>query len=202
MTDHAPSMKAYGSARRSLIAMLGGECTGKTALAQQLAHELKLAYVPEALRAFVDRHQRVPNQAEQLTILQQQCEWIQEALCDVGPDREGPLLICDVSPWMTAIYSLQYFGDAELLVQAQALMLQLASVHQCRWLHFHCADDIEWSADGMHRDGPSHRARSRELIETYLPFGESIEQGWCEWIAGDMKARFEKVLQYLTRGSA
>jgi nicotinamide riboside kinase len=170
--------------------MLGGECTGKTRLAQALAQDLKVSYVPEVLRSFVDQYQRSPHRAEQVEILVAQCRGIEAALCDLDPQASGPLLICDASPWMTAIYSLQYFGDRALFAEARALMLGLAENHRCHWLHLHCADDIIWESDGLQRDGPAHRAQSRALIEQYPPLAGSAGHERVALLQGSFEQRF------------
>jgi nicotinamide riboside kinase len=48
--------------------LLGGECTGKTALAHALADSMTdrpVVIAQEALRSFVDHHKRTPTQTEQ-----------------------------------------------------------------------------------------------------------------------------------------
>ena len=47
------------------IAIVGGECTGKTLLCETLANALPGLWVPEYLREFVDRHARVPALEDQ-----------------------------------------------------------------------------------------------------------------------------------------
>jgi len=180
-----------------VIAMLGGECTGKTKLAQSLAHTLKLGYVPETLRLFVGEHQRSPRQDEQEPILIAQCDAIGKALCGLDRPPIGPLLICDTSPWMTAVYSLQYFGDTGLFAKAEHLMLDLAETYRFRWLHLHCADDIPWQADGIQRDGPGHRALSRMLIERYPPLQGAIGHGRVELLEGGFEQRLTWVRETL-----
>jgi nicotinamide riboside kinase len=187
----SPKQSWSGDLRtRCLIAMLGGECTGKTRLAQALAQDSRVNYVPEVLRCFVDQYQRSPRWEEQIEILAAQCQGIERALCDIDPKASGPMLICDASPWMTAIYSLQYFGDRALFARAQALMLELADKHRCHWLHLHCADDIAWQADGLQRDGPGHRARSRALIEQYPPLTGAAGHERVVLLQGDFEQRF------------
>ena len=181
----------------SVIAMLGGECTGKTKLAQSLAHTFKLGYVPETLRLFVEEHQRSPRQDEQEAILTAQCDAIGKALCRLDRVPNGPLLICDSSPWMTAIYSLQYFGDTGLFAKAKRLMLDLAEAYCFHWLHFHCADDIAWQADGVQRDGPGQRARSRLLIAHYPPLRGAIGHERVELIEGGFEQRLTLVRSML-----
>lgn len=169
--------------------MLGGECTGKTSLAQALAMDFKIGYIPEVLRDFVDQCQRSPRMEEQDAILLAQCDAIGEALSELDPGATGPILICDPSPWMTAIYSLQYFGDQAMFAKAQALMLALANAHQFNWFHLHCADDIVWRADGLQRDGPSHRANSLALIEQYPPLRGIAGHDRVEFLQGGLDER-------------
>ncbi|NCV40534.1 MAG: hypothetical protein EBX55_08805 [Betaproteobacteria bacterium] len=177
------------ASKRFVIAMLGGECTGKTALAQSLAGELGLPYLAEVLRDFVDQHQRAPRHSEQADVLRLQCQQIEAALARLRPLASGPLLICDASPWMTAIYSLQYFNDPEQFAQAQAMMLRLAKHYRFRWLHFHCADDIAWQADGLQREGPEHRARSRAIVEQYPPLADHQEHAQLALLSGPLQDR-------------
>ena len=189
MTQDQWSNNPAKARKRSVIAMLGGECTGKTSLAQALSVDFKIGYIPEVLRDFVDQCQRSPRVEEQDAILSAQCDAIGEALSELDPGATGPILICDPSPWMTAIYSLQYFGDQAMFAKAQALMLALANAHQFNWFHLHCADDIVWRADGLQRDGPSHRANSLALIEQYPPLRGFAGHDRVEFLQGGLDER-------------
>jgi len=196
-----------------IVALLGGECTGKTTLAMQLARALGAPYVPEALRDFVDLHGRCPAREEQEPLLIEQCQRIQKAISSaarsgspsaqpesgdspaerLGLPRSGntPLLIvCDPSPWMTAIYSLQYFADRTLFAPAARAMRKLARKGGAHWVHLHCAGDLPWEADGLQRDGPLQRAATASLLLRYPPVGFAAPVG----VAGDARERLAAAL--------
>lgn len=196
-----------------IVAFLGGECTGKTTLAMQLARALGAPYVPEALRDFVDLHGRCPTREEQQPLLMEQCRRIQEAISDAvriglqsgqpeaghapaacgGFPRSGitpSLVLCDPSPWMTAIYSLQYFADHTLFAPAARAMRELARSAHAHWVHLHCAGDLPWEADGLQRDGPAQRAATASLLVRYPPAGFAPPAG----VAGDMRERLAMAL--------
>jgi len=196
-----------------IVALLGGECTGKTTLAMQLARALGAPYVPEALRDFVDLHGRCPAREEQEPLLIEQCQRIQKAISSaarsgspsaqpesgdspaerLGLPRSGntPLLIvCDPSPWMTAIYSLQYFADRTLFAPAARAMRKLARKGGAHWVHLHCAGDLPWEADGLQRDGPAQRSATASLLVRYPPAGFAPPAD----VAGDMRERLAMAL--------
>jgi nicotinamide riboside kinase len=196
-----------------IVALLGGECTGKTTLAVELAHALGVSYVPEALRDFVDLHGRCPTREEQKPLLMEQCRRIREAICSAargglqskqsesgcspaerrGLPRSGntPLLIlCDPSPWMTAIYSLQYFADRTLFAPAARAMRRLTRQGFAHWVHLHCAGDLPWEADGLQRDGPLQRAATASLLLRHPPVGFAPPVG----VAGDARERLATAL--------
>lgn len=144
----------------TVVELLGGECTGKTQLSLELAATIGAQVVPEALRSFVERHSRTPAADEQLDIMQTQAHALTEAVMTATPTD---VIVCDPSPLMTAVYSLQYFDDASLLP---------AGLEMCQDsdLIVWCQPDIPWSADGPHRDGPGARERTHQLIrERVLP---------------------------------
>ena len=84
------------------VAILGAESSGKTMLAQALAKHFDTVWVPEYLREFVETHQRVPREDEQLLIAKTQVQREREYAL-----RAKAWLFCDTSPLMTAIYKLE-----------------------------------------------------------------------------------------------
>ncbi len=135
------------------IGLIGGECTGKSSLAEALAAALPACRVDEVLRETTDREGRPPRQDQQAGILAQQ-----QAREDATA-RECPhaWLVADPAALMTAVYSRVYFDDDSLTAAAS----DLASGYS---LVVWCADDLPWTADGAHRDGPDARSRADTVI--------------------------------------
>lgn len=153
----------------STALLLGGECTGKTALAQALEQALALApadpitprpvnVVPEALRDFTQRTNRPPLRHEQEEIWKHQSQLLRTA--KLASTDEG-LVVCDPAPLMTALYSVQYFDDDSLLPRA----LEATDLGDVIVV---CSPDIPWEPDGIQRDGPQARQRTHELLETLI----------------------------------
>ena len=152
------------------VLLLGGECTGKTTLANGLSQALRgsecersATIVPEVVRDFVARSQRLPTQNEQEEILRTQQGLLDDA---IAASPANGVVICDPAPIMTAVYSLQYFNDDSLVASALARMGYAAK--KSRTLVVWCSPDIPWQADGIQREGPQARARTHELIETQV----------------------------------
>ena len=152
------------------VLLLGGECTGKTTLANGLSQALRgsecersVLIVPEVVRDFVARSQRFPTQNEQEEILRTQQGLLDDA---IAASPTNGVVICDPAPIMTAVYSLQYFNDDSLVASALARMGYAAK--KSRTLVVWCSPDIPWQADGIQREGPQARARTHELIETQV----------------------------------
>ncbi len=126
------------------IAILGAECSGKTALAQRLAAELthqgfSACFVSEALREWCDSNQRTPKANEQTAIAKLQIQRIQDA-------PAVDYLIADTTALITAIYSEIIFNDTSLY--------PLALESQRGFdLTFVMGLDLPWVADGIQRDG-------------------------------------------------
>ena len=142
------------------IAVVGGECTGKTVLCQALAAELPGLWVPEYLREFVERAGRAPVAADQAAIFAAQVE--REATAAEAATRAGlGWLACDSAPVMTAIYSEMYFNDRGLYAPG-------ARHHATYTFTLLLDADLTWEPDGLQRDGPAVRAESNARIETWL----------------------------------
>lgn len=151
------------------ITVLGGECSGKTTLANDLGELLDALVIPEELRTFVDRHGRTPTQDEQVHIMVAQRAAIDAAQA-TNTDR---WIISDPSPAMTAIYSQLYFADDSLWQRARA---DLAATDYVFW----CDIDLPWIADGLHRDGPHmRRAAHRAIADLVADVRTSRDQPVC-----------------------
>ena len=133
-----------------LIAIVGAESTGKSALAQALALSLaeatglRCAAVPEVLRGWCDAAGRTPQSHEQAAIATQQTAAIDTAA------QSHDLLLCDTTALMTAVYS-------ELLFQDRSLLAAGLAFHRRCDLTLLTAVDLPWVADGLQRDGPQVR---------------------------------------------
>lgn len=141
-----------GTVRR--IGLLGGECTGKSTLASDLAEALpgSTLVVSEILRDFVRTHGRTPLPDEQAALMAAQSDAEREAAA-LGPTW----LIADPAPAMTAIYSLIYFDDDTLLPQARAALVAYDTL---LW----CDRDLPWMPDPGQRDGPHMRHAAHAAI--------------------------------------
>ncbi len=173
----------------SVLLLLGGECTGKSALADALAQATGGFVVPEYLREFVEATGRTPQRAEQAQILESQQHRLSSAIATARPSN---LVICDPAPLMTAVYSVQYFGDETLLEGAVEFEHDLPARRVTRvW----CAPDIPWSEDGIHRDGPAARAATHDIIERFvLP---TVAANPVVYVSGSTGQRVETVLRAL-----
>lgn len=169
MSEMAAPSLAPGSG--PVIALLGAESTGKTALAASIAevlsgeaaaHGRRIVVVGEYLREFCAARGRTPQRHEQVEIAAEQWRRIVAAAAD------GSVVLADTTPLMIAVYSEQVFGDRSLY--ATALQWQrLCALTLLTGL------DLPWQADGLQRDGPHVRVPvdtlvRRALLEAGLSF--------------------------------
>lgn len=143
------------------IAILGAESTGKTVLAQDLAHALagltglRCTWVPEHLRAWCQQAGRTPRADEQRAIAD-----TQQRLIDAAAAQHD-IVVSDTTPLMTAVYSHQVFGDDRLDAWA-------AGLHAGQHLSLLTALDLAWQPDGLQRDGPQVRQPVDDRIRHLL----------------------------------
>jgi nicotinamide riboside kinase len=134
-----------------VIAIVGAESTGKTALAQALAGRLaqetgwRVTWVPEWLRTWCAREGRTPYQHEQSEIAREQHAQIDAAAAT------HDVVVCDTTALTTAVYSRLIFGDRSLDAAAAAL-------HRRVDMTLLTALDLPWVPDGHQRDGAHVRA--------------------------------------------
>ncbi len=143
-----------------IIAIVGAESTGKTALAAALQAALagpqrSVAVVPEYLREFCDDHGRTPHQHEQAPIAAEQTRRIAAAASGHG------IVIADTTALMTAVYSDIVFGDTSLYPACEAAHAR------CQFTLL-TALDLPWQADGLQRDGPHVREPVDALVRAAL----------------------------------
>lgn len=144
-----------------LIAILGAECTGKSALAQALAARLqqdtglRITWVEELLRGWCVSHGRTPTRGEQGALAAAQSDAIEQALA------LHDVVVADTTSLMTALYSLHYFDD-------ESLMADAAAWHRRAAITLVAAPDLPWQADGILRDGPEVQRRVHGLVRHAL----------------------------------
>ncbi len=143
-----------------IIALLGAECTGKSALAHALAASLQshgqdAVAVGEYLREWCDAHQRTPQLHEQLHIASTQQARIAAAAA------QHSIVIADTTALMTAVYSEYVFNDHSLyplaLAQQRTITMTLVA-----------GLDVPWQADGIQRDGAHVRPQVDQLLRKVL----------------------------------
>lgn len=168
------------------VAVVGGECTGKTALCQALADTLPGLWVPEYLREFVDRNARVPQRHDQALILRTQID-LESGALERASTAELEWVACDSAPIVTAIYSAMYFDDRSLDAVAER--------HHATYVFTLLTDtDLPWEPDGAQRDGPAVRAEFDARIDAWLRArGVAFAR-----VGGHGAARVEAALQALS----
>lgn len=171
----------------TIIELLGGECTGKSTLAAEIARELGAQIVPEELRAFVDERRRTPRADEQRDIMERQSRSLASVIEQAGTQS---VIVCDPSPVMTAVYSIQYFDDDSLLRSALDLT---HGTDLIVWCH----PDIPWTPDGLHHDGPLVRERTHEILTQHV-LPELADRPVIE-VRGTPGERLDAVLRSLRR---
>lgn len=140
-----------------VVAILGAQRSGKTALARSLSERLaelsglRCTWVAEGLRGGCEREGRTPRADEQRALA---CE--QQARIDAAAASHD-LVIADTTPLMTAVCSSLHFDDLSLMPMA------LEAQRRCS-LTLLTALDLPGTADGRQGDG----AQAREDVQRRL----------------------------------
>lgn len=140
------------------VALLGGESSGKSTLAQQLhtaltAQGVATHTVPEHLRDWCVRAGRAPHAHEQAAIAAEQTRLIRNARAEV--------VIADTTALMVAAYSELYFDDRSLWPVAIAAQRAIG-------LTLLMGLDLPWQSDGFFRDSPTVREATDALLRREL----------------------------------
>lgn len=150
------------------VALLGGECSGKTTLGLALNHQLNAlgvsaTLVPEHLRAWCEREGRAPLAHEQAAIADEQSRQA-EAAASSGVQ----VVVIDTTALVVSARSERVFNDTSLHLPSLAQ-------HGRTSLTLLMGLDFAWQADGPFRNGPGMRADidailRRELQSAGIPF--------------------------------
>lgn len=133
--EYLPAQVRAHFARR--VAIVGPESVGKTTLAEQLAHELNTAWVPEFGRAYTDgRDARELSLDDFEAIARGQVLWEDEAAM-----RANRILICDTELHTTCTWS-------DLVVGSRPSWLTAAAAGRNYDLMLLLDDDLPWIDDG------------------------------------------------------
>ena len=145
------------------VALLGGESSGKTALANALhrlleqAHGLRTHLVPEHLRTWCEAMGRAPLAHEQAALADEQDRRIQAALQAPGVD----VVVADTTALQVAAYNALYFDDTSLIAPALEAQRRFD-------LTLLMGLDLPWVADGLFRDSPGVRDATDALLRREL----------------------------------
>jgi NadR type nicotinamide-nucleotide adenylyltransferase len=154
------------------VAIIGPECTGKSALSQYLAEKFNTAWVPEYARAYIDNLRRHYTADDLLKIahgqLRMEDEWARDA---------NDVLICDTNLYVIKVWSQFVFGSVEDEI------LELINKRQYD-LYLLTYVDIPWEEDPQ-REHPQKR---EELYQIYLNEMKQQAVPFIE-IKGDRVAR-------------
>ena len=138
------------------IGLLGGESTGKSTLAVDLAQSIDAFIAEEYLRDFVRDYNRLPTLADQEGIFLTQQATV-NTVARAAAHAAVPWIIADPLPLMTAVYSIVYFDDDSLV---DAGVADARDYDLLLW----CAPDFAGEAEPGMRDGEQMRQRTEEVI--------------------------------------
>jgi HTH-type transcriptional regulator, transcriptional repressor of NAD biosynthesis genes len=166
------------------VALVGGESSGKTSLAEALAERLGTAWVPEYGR---ERWEAQGGSLTESDLVEIASEQIRRE--DSARASARGWLVCDTTPWTTLGYAHWMFGragpDLEAIARRRYDRLVL------------CAPDFEFVQDGTRRD-PAFRALQHSW---YLA---GIESRGTPWLLaeGAIASRVEIIARWLQSSPA
>lgn len=181
--------KSIGMTQVIKVAILGAECTGKTTLAQKLTEiyqqQYPSAFIPEAVRLFVEEKNRTPKEEEQANIARRQKTLESESATQLmleHQDAEFIFLFCDTTPLLTGIYSEIIFGSTDSTVEEIAQ-------YQDYDLTLFTQIDFPWQSDGLMRDSPLAQTKVHHMIQEKLHI---LKQPY-QIVTGDLDTRLKTI---------
>jgi NadR type nicotinamide-nucleotide adenylyltransferase len=137
------------------VVVTGGECTGKTTLARDLAARWVTAWAPEAAReaALAKRGPLGPEDVEPVARAHMTAA---DAALREAAEGGRPLVFLDQDLLSTVVYARHYYGNCPRWIE------RLATERRGD-LYLFCSPDLPWEADGV-RDRPADREEIHVLF--------------------------------------
>ena len=162
------------------IVLTGPESTGKTTLAQLLADQYRVDWVPEYARNFLEGLNRPYRESDLLDIAKGQLQLEEEFAA-----KANPFLFCDTGMLVLKIWSEFKYGRCHPWI-----LEQWETRHYD--LYLLCGTDTNWEFDPL-REHPNQREElyflyKKALIESEKPFME---------LSGSLSERCQKVLAHI-----
>ena len=144
------------------IALIGGECTGKSSLAEALAKQYHTICVPEFARDYLIPRNGQYTLGQSILIAQGQVDREDDMAA-----KANRILFCDTDALATMIWSEYYFGQSYPAVRELA--------HSRHYdLYLLTSPDFPWVDDGLRRSPDSRewfdQRFQQELESRHLPY--------------------------------
>ncbi len=143
------------------VVLTGGECTGKTTLARQLAARWETAWAPEAARE-VALARPGALEPEDVPVIARTHVRLADEAERAAAEAGRPLVFLDQDLLSTVVYSRHYYG-------ACPHWIERLSAERRGDLYLFCLPDLPWESDGV-RDRPAARA------EIHVLFAEGLQR--------------------------
>jgi len=167
----AATMRATPPSTVPRVVVTGGESTGKTTLAMQLAVALSTTWVPEFSRTYAEQLQR-PLTSDDVSAIASGQRAAEDAAIEAwtsvhDPNADWPPLILDTDLVSTTVYAEHYYGACPSWI-VEAARERLAP------LYLLCEPDLPWLPDGV-RDRPEARRQlHRSFLDRLHDFGAHV----------------------------
>lgn len=163
------------------VALLGGESTGKSTLAHELARTLNTSYVSEYGRELWETQNGKLEFVDLLAIAQEQVRRKEAAL--LAPETKR-FLFCDTTPLTTLFYSQQMFNRVDPELESLS--------HRFYHHTILCEDDFPFVQDGT-RAGLDFQKRGQDWYRLRLSHIQHY------FATGPLEQRIENSIRYLKR---
>jgi len=138
------------------IALIGGESSGKTTLANALSKALDIPVVPEYGRILGEYTGNIYTEDDMRHICSVQCRMEDNAVIHATED----FVICDTTPLVTMFYSLSWYGKVDPTIVEQAENRKYDFV-------FLCKRDFPYVNDGT-RVSEEFSLKQEEFYESFF----------------------------------
>ncbi|MBV8516932.1 MAG: ATP-binding protein [Acidobacteria bacterium] len=159
------------------VVLTGPESTGKTQLAQRLARDLGVAWVPEYAREYAEARGNALTAAD--------VDWIARGQI-ANEDRAPDAPIRDTDLISTVVYARHYYGACPAWIEAEARARRAA-------LYLLLDTDVEWQPDAARDAGGDER---EDLFDAFRAALDEFDTRW-EIVSGDWDERYRAALRHI-----